>query len=155
GDGTLDPFNYHGTAGPDWIPVIPAPAPVFVIDGYEITPSDNLYGCLTGNCDPIGNNAGFIPELMIGRLPVNSVAEMQAVVDKIIKYETVTGDPAWRRHLLMLADDAYSVGTTPGVGAGGSDYCEKPAERRFVKLDQKIASVIQRESGFAQTNVEL
>jgi hypothetical protein len=156
GDGTLDPQDVRGTAGKDWIPVLPTPAPVFVTDGYEITPSDNRYSCITGNCDPIVNNAGFIPEMMVGRLPVNSVAETQAVVDKIVRYENVTGDPAWRRHLLLLADDAFSGETTfGGGGTGSSAYCEKAAERRFVKLDQKIASVVLGESGLAQTNVEL
>ena len=38
GDGALDPLDFRGTAGPDWIPVVPTPAPMFVIDAWT-TPS--------------------------------------------------------------------------------------------------------------------
>jgi hypothetical protein len=120
GDGTLDPKNYGGLAGPDWIPVNPVPGPVRVPEGYEITVSDNLYGCITGNCDPIYSSGTVIPELMIGRLPVNSLADAQAVVSKLVGYENLTGDQTWRRHLLLCSDDAFSSSTGPGFGVLGA-----------------------------------
>jgi hypothetical protein len=65
------------------------------------TASDNHYADLTG--DPL-------PELRLGRFPVNTSAETRAVVEKIISYETdpLSGD--WNRRLLFGADNPSSAG---------------------------------------------
>ncbi len=154
GDGTLDPKNNGGLAGVDWIPTNPVPGPVGLAGGseFEVTVSDNLYGCITGNCDPILSNSPVIPELMIGRLPVNSLAEVQAVVGKIVAYEDLSGDQAWRRHLLLSADDAFS--TDEYVLNAGSSYCWSGNERNFVGLNQKVRSIVLRDAGLSQMNVE-
>jgi len=46
----------------------------------------------------------ILPDLYIGRLPVNSVAEINAVISKTIAYEQA-GPQDWQRHLLFVADN--------------------------------------------------
>ncbi len=155
GDGTVDPQRTASTSGVDWVPTLPIPGPVAVGEGFEITPSDPAYGCLTGNCNP----QGFTPvlsELMIGRLPVNTLAGAQAVVAKVVGYEQLAPDQSWRRHVLLCSDDAFSGdsffggGETPVAG-----YCHHPEEEHFVGLNEKIRSIINRDAGLALTNAEL
>ncbi len=162
GDGTMDPQQLvkDGSAFPqpysgvDWIPVNPVAGPVTVSLGYEVTVSDNLYGMLTGNNDPILSSGPVIPEIMIGRLPANSLADMTAMVSKIVKFEDHTTDPAWRRNVLLVADDAYSGDSFFGGGGGGaSGYCFKDYEQRFVRLSDKCRSVILNEAGLRRMNV--
>ncbi len=43
----------------------------------------------------------ILPELLTGRIPVETEAEAQAVVDKIIEYESLPQQP-WMRHALFL-----------------------------------------------------
>jgi hypothetical protein len=153
GDATLDPLNNGGLSGRDWIPTNPVAGPVKGTGDYEITVSDNIYGCLTGNCDPINTFDYVIPELMIGRLPVNSLADAQAVVSKIVTYENLAGDQAWRRHLMLCSDDAYS--SDPFVfGSGTASYCFKSYELFFQALNQKTRSIVLRDAGLSQMNVE-
>jgi hypothetical protein len=154
GDGTLDPMNYGRISGRDWIPVNPVPGPVRVGEGYEVTVSDNLYGFLTGNADPITTFGDVIPELMIGRLPVNSAAEAATVVAKIVGNETLAGNQDWRRHLLLCSDDAFSSDAFSSFGSAGPGYCYKDYEMHFLGLNQKIRSIVLRDAGLGQMDVE-
>src|SRR4029077_2151982 len=108
GDGTLDPNGTQVGSGKDGIPGLPTPAPVGAADGLEIVPSDNRYGFITGNEDPISSpdTNRVVPELMVGRLLVNSVAEAATAVAKIVGYENVQPGDAWRKGVLLTADDA-------------------------------------------------
>lgn len=155
GDGTLDPQNFRKTSGIDWVPVLPTPGPVPVGDGYEIVPSDNRYGCLTGNCDPIYSGGDVVPELMIGRLPVNTLAEAVSTVAKVIQNETLIGDLSWRRRVLLHADDAFSGESFFGGGGTSSNYCRRSYEERFRTLNEKIGSIITRDAGLGLMQVEL
>lgn len=154
GDGTLDPMNHYGRAGKDWIPCFPVPGPVPVTEGYELTVSDNAYACITGNCDPINRNEDVLPELMVGRLPANTLADAQAMVAKITAYEDYSGDQSWRLHSVLLSDDAYSSDGGFGVGNGASTYCWKDYEERFRALNEKVHSVIVDEAGLSLMDAE-
>ncbi|MEO5989612.1 MAG: C25 family cysteine peptidase [Candidatus Eisenbacteria bacterium] len=154
GDGSLDPQNFRRTSGGDWVPVLPSPGPVPVGEGYEVIPSDNRYACLTGNCDPIFGGI-VVPEMMVGRLPVNSLGETQTMVAKLVGYEDLSGDVSWRRRVLLHADDAYSGETTFGGGSTGSTYCRRAYEERFRTLNEKIGSIITRDAGLSLMQVEL
>ena len=155
GEGTLDPLNHRVTSAADFVPVLPTPGPVSVGDGFEIIPADNRYGCLTGNCDPIFGFGDVVPEMFIGRLPVNSPAEAQTVVTKIVAYENYAGDQSWRRRLLLSSDDAFSGESFFGGGsAGGSQYCHKGYEELFAGLTRKIESLVLRDAGLVEANVD-
>lgn len=152
GDGTLDPMHYGPLSGTDWVPTMPLPGPVGVSQGFEMVTGDPLYGCLTGNCGRTGGGP-ILTELMIGRLPVNSLANAQAVIAKVVAYETHAGDESWRRHLLLLSDDAFSGDSFGGDAYSG--YCYHPDEEHFVGLNRKCASIVTRDAGLSLTNAEL
>ncbi len=75
------------------------PVPVFPKFNYDyaggITQhgADNWYVTLAGN--------DSVPDLIIGRLPVNSAAMCQNVVNKILSYETTDSTGPWRTTVLL------------------------------------------------------
>ncbi len=156
GDGTLDPNHNLPTSGPDYIPVLPTPGPVGSSEGLEITPSDNRYGFITGSEDPISglDSNRVVPELMVGRLTVNSATDANTVISKIVNYEDLSQPDAWRRNVLLNADDAFSGETTFGGGATTTGYCHRSYEELFVALGNTMRSYILSDSGVAGMNVE-
>jgi hypothetical protein len=62
----------------------------------EIAASDNPYACL---------GTGEIPDLMVGRLPADNIAELKTMVDKFIAYETNLKPGAWRRKMNFIAGE--------------------------------------------------
>ncbi|HKQ58541.1 MAG TPA: C25 family cysteine peptidase [Candidatus Eisenbacteria bacterium] len=151
GDGTEDPKNYIGESGPDIIPIARVPGPVGVADGREIVPSDGWYvwclnGCTAG--DPI------VPELFIGRLPTTTLQETQGVVAKLVAYDAIAPNQAWRNRELLLSDDEFSGVTTFGGGGAGTGYCQRFYEDRFRRLNDTIRGVIVDEAGLARSEVE-
>jgi len=72
GDGTYDPRDFLRTGVADVLPVRMIGSSQFEV------PSDDWFA----DADLDG-----IPDLAVGRLPVRTPAEMQAVVDKIVRYE--------------------------------------------------------------------
>src|SRR5690348_699962 len=156
GDGCMDPQHFSPTSGVDWVPTLDIPGPV-PSTGYEIVPSDPLYGIVTGNTDPQGGFTPVLPEIMVGRLPVNSLAEAQGVVAKLLDYENWTGtDPAWRSRAVLLADDAFSGETTFGGGGPSStSYCFKDIEQRFVGLDSTENRIVLHDAGLSQMQINV
>jgi hypothetical protein len=97
GDGTYDPRGFRPDTNPTFLP--PYLADVDPVTGE--TASDNRYADLSG--DPL-------PDLRVGRLPVNTPAEVQAIVDKIILYESDPLPGDWNRRLLFGADNPSTAG---------------------------------------------
>ena len=54
------------------------------------------------------SNAGM--QMAIGRIPVQTIADAQAVVDKIIQYETAPEYGEWRKTVTLVADDELVAG---------------------------------------------
>ncbi|NIN65430.1 MAG: hypothetical protein GTO63_12185 [Anaerolineae bacterium] len=50
------------------------------------------------------DDADNLPDMAIGRLPVQTAEEVRAVVDKIINYEKNAPPGEWRRRLVLVAD---------------------------------------------------
>ena len=64
------------------------------IPSYGNPVSDNWFVCFDGKGD-------FLPEMFVGRIPVESVEQAEIVVDKIIAYEnTPTGN--WKKNVLFI-----------------------------------------------------
>src|SRR5690606_31582193 len=88
----------------NFIPIYQSPESFSPIGSYA---SDDFFGLL----DPaegsnIGNASAGLLDIGIGRLPVSSVAEANAVVEKIIHYATsrdCMND--WRNIICFIADD--------------------------------------------------
>jgi hypothetical protein len=156
GDGTLDPNGNRAFSGKDYIPVLPSPGPVGSSEGFEIVPSDNRYGFLTGNDDPIfsPDTNRVVPEVMVGRLTANSLSDVSTMVSKIVAYEDYTQPDAWRRNVLLNADDAFSGETTFGGGTTTSGYCHRSYEELFVGLNHTMRAYITSDTGVAGMNVE-
>ena len=62
------------------------------------TAADNRYVTMDGVDD-------VLPDMMLGRLPVNSVEETQRVVDKIVEYETNLPGGEWLERTTFVADN--------------------------------------------------
>lgn len=60
--------------------------------------SDNRLATVDGD-DPL-------PDMMLGRLPVRSVAEASTVVSKVLQYEQAPPAGDWRRRILFVADNS-------------------------------------------------
>ncbi|MGC8872872.1 MAG: C25 family cysteine peptidase, partial [Chloroflexia bacterium] len=98
GDGHYDGKNYLGYGVGNFIP----PYLAFVDPWIGEVAADNRYACVSGD-DPL-------PDMYLGRLPANTPAEAQAMVDKVVLYETALPAGEWRSRSLFVADDADSAG---------------------------------------------
>lgn len=161
GDGAgEDPQNFYGSSGVDWIPtqMLPSPVPVYIPNtgdyASELQPADPWYvWCVDPSCtDP--SLAPKLHDLYFGRLPVNSAAEAASVVQKLVNYENVSAADAWRRRILLSADDEFSGENLFGGGATPG-YCQRNYETRFRQLNETIQSVILNEAGLRRSEVEL
>jgi hypothetical protein len=97
GDGTYDPRDYWPGGNLTYVP----PYLGDVDPWMGETSSDKWYAEMTGD---------ILPDLRLGRLPVNSPAEVTAVVDKIIAYETTPAPGDWKRRLVFAADNPSTAG---------------------------------------------
>ncbi len=101
GDGTLDFLDHFGTGQVNRIP----PYLVAVDPWINETASDNRYACVSGS--------DYLPDMFIGRLPVDSPEEAAAVVTKIINYERDPPAGDWAERILLVADNADGAGDFP------------------------------------------
>ncbi len=120
GDAHFDPRGYCLTAGkcpqsggivtpPDSI-FIPAPLRIVDSQHYE-SADDNFYVAFNDG------SGDFLPQMALGRLPANSTAEVDALVNKILTYEQSTPAGAWRARVSFVSDNAYNAdGTADGGG---------------------------------------
>ncbi len=104
GDGTSDPFDYlrKGANNRNLVP----PYLLRISPWQNETACDTCYGLLDGE-NPLTDP---LPDIAIGRLPVNTTAELDRLVAKIIGYETASGSAGWRSRAVLLADDIDSAG---------------------------------------------
>ena len=88
GDGSIDYKNLDGLGEC----LVPAP---FISTADGLVPSDNLLADLSGD--------DGVPEVAIGRLPVQTPDELATYRFKVAAFEAADG--GWKRHSLWLADD--------------------------------------------------
>jgi hypothetical protein len=101
GDGTWDPLDYLGTGSPTLLP----PYLTYADPWLGEIPADNRYVAVDGE--------DVLPDLAVGRLPVNSPAELTAVIDKLITYSDAPLPGDWTTRHLLVADDADPAGDFP------------------------------------------
>ena len=89
GDATLDPRDYLGFGDLDFVPTR------LVETAFLETASDDWF---------VDFNLDGLPELAVGRLPVQTTREAESLVAKIVAYDQ---DPegAWRQNILLVADE--------------------------------------------------
>ncbi|MDH7486774.1 MAG: C25 family cysteine peptidase [Anaerolineae bacterium] len=102
GDGTNDMRQYIGNSAPTFIPPY-----LYLADAIlGETACENRFVLLEGD--------DLVPDMHIGRLPVNDLAQAEAMVDKIINYEAGCTCNGWSNNVLFIADDP--------AGGGGNFY---------------------------------
>lgn len=111
GDGTFDPHGYlqKGEKNVNLIP--PYLATVDPI--MKETACESCYAQIDG-ADPV-RSGDTLPDLLFGRLPVKDTAELEALVAKIIGYETDSTEVAWRARVAYLADNHDDAGDFAAV----------------------------------------
>lgn len=107
GDGSFDPRDDLGYNKVNLLPPYLAPVDAFAASAPEFAEAacDLCYAQLDGS-DPLSDR---LPDLLFGRLPARSAAELTALVNKIIAYENAPlasgGDAVWRSRIVYLADN--------------------------------------------------
>ncbi|MEO7909411.1 MAG: C25 family cysteine peptidase [Roseiflexaceae bacterium] len=104
GDGTVDPLNYLKRDDPNFIP----PYLANVDPWLGETACENCYVRLDGT-DP---TLDPLPDLVLGRLTVNSASELVGVVAKIIGYETAPLNMGWGARNIYIADNYHQPDNT-------------------------------------------
>lgn len=92
GDANMDYQDHFGTGTPNWVP-----AHVFETWPIGETPGDNWFACVDGD--------DALPDLALGRFPVRTAAEAQALVSKTLAYEGGSPPGDWTSRALFVADD--------------------------------------------------
>lgn len=96
GGATSDPKNYSGAGSVDFVPT------VFARTGRIIlhTPADGLLVDLYG-VEGRDDARDGVPDRSIGRWPVRTAAELEAIIDKTLAYQQ---SMASRRSVMLVAD---------------------------------------------------
>ena len=103
GDGTFDPKLYRADSKETFLPPYLADVDPWMGE----TAADNRYALLDGGAQGGGD---ILPDLLVGRLPVNTITETQIVVAKIVRYETDPYPGGWNSNVVFVADDADAGG---------------------------------------------
>jgi hypothetical protein len=131
GDDSFDPLDHSGRGVPSFVPSL------FARDsGWGLVPSENLYA----DVDDDG-----LPDLSIGRLPVRTADEANAVADKIAAQEAALGALGWAH--LAVADNSTETDApfredaqgaldrlVDGAGVQWADLAEGAASARAALL---------------------
>ncbi|RPI53192.1 MAG: DUF11 domain-containing protein, partial [Chloroflexi bacterium] len=97
GDGHFDPKDDLGYGLGIYLPPY-----LGVVDPWiGETATDNWYACLEGD--------DKLPDVLVGRLPVNTAAEAAAVVAKIVAYESLE-PAAWMSNAVFVTDNPDDAG---------------------------------------------
>ncbi len=134
GDGSFDPRQYRAESPPTFIPPYLADVDPW---GGE-TAADNRYVTVDGQ--------DILPDMLIGRLPVKTLAEAQAVVDKIVQYETNPAPGTWNSHVTFVADNADTAGNFAAASEVAAGYVPSPytSQRIYFTPPATTISNIQR-----------
>lgn len=116
GDGSYEEGASSGGLAGSYVP--PYMRSVEVGFASYLTAADNRYVCVDGD--------DSLPDMALGRLPVSSVHEAWAVVNKMAAYQTAVGDGIWPSRV-VLATDRYDPRNL--------DFAEM-SERRTAQLDE-------------------
>jgi len=91
GDGSYDYKNNSGTSTGNWIPPF---------EDKDLT-SDDWFVCIIGDDQ--------LPDMAVGRLPVQTSVDARTVVDKLIAYDADPEFGDWQSRVLLIADDTFNA----------------------------------------------
>jgi hypothetical protein len=101
GDASFD-YRHRLPANSNLVPTWESEASLDFINSY---PSDDFFGFLDDADNITDNNTRNLLDIAIGRLPVQTPAQAQLVVDKITTYHGSANFGAWRNRITFVADD--------------------------------------------------
>jgi len=105
------------------------------LDPLATYSSDDYYGFLEDNEGAWGEDppVNYSMDVGVGRIPAKNVDEAQAVVDKLIDYDTNPNRfGPWRKNFLFVADDGDG-----DLHEGQSDQLAKNIEQNYAEFDAK------------------
>ena len=124
GDGHYDYLDHYGYGAANLVP----PYLGMVDPWWGETAADNRYAAIVGEDN--------LPDVALGRLPVNDAAEAAAVVRKIVSYERNPFLGDWNARHVFVADDADLAGNfARSLDAIYSEYVTDPWIGERVYLD--------------------
>jgi hypothetical protein len=110
GDGHYDFKDNYGSSGTNYIPPYLGDFDPWIGE----TAADNRYVTVSGS--------DILPDMFIGRLPVNSVSETTDMVNKILAYDQNPSQGDWNTRLTFVADNADSGGNFPDLSNNIADH---------------------------------
>jgi uncharacterized repeat protein (TIGR01451 family) len=122
GDGTYDFLNHEGFGARTFIP--PYLDNVDPVLGE--TAADNRYVTVVGD--------DAMPDLHLGRLPVNDQTELAAMVNKIIAYEADPAPGAWRTQAVFVTDNNDNAGHFDTLSDAAAAYVPPEFSTRKIYL---------------------
>lgn len=139
GDASEDAKHIHSESRPNFVPTESFTEHVSstIFNEDETVTTDKWYVMLNKDIvyDPTAvNRPDFYPTLIVGRFPAGSVAELRAIIDKTLAYESPSADDFWRRRMIRVADDIWS---------GGNFICENGSEVGFEIVENQAADITE------------
>jgi uncharacterized repeat protein (TIGR01451 family) len=126
-------WNFKGNNSAIYSATVYLPPHLAWIDPYQgEVDSANELVTLVGS-DPV-------PEMLIGRIPVNTAAEAAIVVSKTIAYESQPPELSWKQHLVFVADN------TPDPAGDFVDYSNDMI-RDFVAAPYTVTRIYANDFG--------
>ena len=80
---------------------------------YLETSTDDWFVCVAGE--------DMLPDMLIGRLPVQTADEVEVIVEKIVDYERNIPSGEWRQNIMLVADNPDMGGDFEAVCDGFAD----------------------------------
>ena len=121
GDGSFDARGISlepGQVAQQYVPVYETKESLAPINGF---PTDDFFGLITEG-EGQTNVGGGLLDLAVGRIPVRTASQAQAMVDKIIRYDTnIESFGDWRNRIVHVADN--------GDGYRHQKDCDEVAEK--------------------------
>jgi hypothetical protein len=126
GDGTYDPKHYKSNSTDTFIP--PYLADVDPWAGE--TAADNRFVTVDGTDN--------LPDILIGRFPVNSTAELNAMLQKTITYDGDSFGGDWSKDILFIADDEDDAGDFPANSDILASYVQYPFQTNKIYYNSSM-----------------
>jgi len=90
GDANFDYKNYLKTGGKNHVPPY-----IFNTEDVGETPTDLLFASVSGDDD--------LPDMAVGRIPVNSVEKLESILQKIENYSISEDSDGWNRNVIFAS----------------------------------------------------
>ena len=121
GDGHYDFLDHYGYGNGNYIP----PYLTMADPWWGETAADNRYAAVVGD--------DLLPDVLIGRLPVNTPTEAETVVAKILSYEESPLPGDWNARHVFVADEGGRFAAS--ADAVYNSYVHPPAYGERIYLD--------------------